>query len=165
MSFVKVVTIILLICAACGQSVACGERVAKISEEEIKSIDSTIALLGGGPQSYQIGLYDLDSDGELEAVVLIMTGDDWCGTGGCTLFVLKKNAGSWSVISKTPASRAPVEVLGGKTNGWFDLAVTAQGGGDLARKRVSLKFQHNDNDNGYVKSPEVVKGVRQVIIP
>lgn len=163
MSFVKAAAIILFsgALAACGQSVA---RTAGKTHtpEEAESVKSALVMLGNGVvPNYKIGWSDLNADGEQEAIVLMM-GADWCGTGGCTLIVLKKNVASWRVISKTPTSRAPVELLNGKTNGWFDLAVMIQGGGDLARKKALLKFQ----SNGYVKHPEMAtEGVRQVIIP
>jgi hypothetical protein len=132
-------------------------------EERNSSINAALEKLGDGvAPNHEIAWFDLDGDGKQEAIVLMTSGADWCGTGGCTLVVLKQNAGSWRVVSQTPACRAPVVLLDGKSNGWRDLAVVTQGGGELARKMSLLKFLKN----GYVKHDEMaIQAGRRIIIP
>jgi uncharacterized protein len=110
---------------------------------------------------YDIGWFDLDGDGRQEAIVL-MKGSSWCGSGGCTLAVLKEDAGSWKVVSTIPTCRSPVIVLDEKTNGWRDLAVVTYGGGDSNVKMTVLKFQRKT----YVKRHEIaLQHGQQTIIP
>ena len=143
--------------------VACGLGFARIPHEPRSShIEMTLDKLNEGTKvDYRMGWFDLDGSGDQEAVVLMM-GSNWCGTGGCTLVVLKHDAGSWTVVSRVPTSRLPVVALEGRTNGWRDLAVITQGGGDIARKQIVLRFQKG----GYVKDLESkVTGDRETIIP
>lgn len=147
--------------AACGSGVVGTAENPRLNQERSGSIKAALEKLGGGVSNYRIGWFDLDEDGTQEAIVLMM-GADWCGSGGCTLMVLKQNAASWELVSRIPTSRSPVVLLDGKTNGWRDIAVITQGGGDLSRKKTVLKFQKN----GYVKHPEInAKDDYQIIIP
>ena len=132
------------------------------TEERNESVRSALEKLEDGEApNYKIAWSDLDGDGRHEAVVL-MTGDAWCGTGGCTLMVLKQDAASWRVVSRIPACRPPVVLLDGKTNGWRDLAVVTQGGGEVSQKMTVLKFRKNR----YVKQHEMaVEASHQAIIP
>lgn len=117
-------------------------------------------LADAGDVRYDIGWFDLDGDGREEAIVLV-TGADWCGTGGCTLMVLRQDADSWRVVSQTPGCRKPVVLSDGKTNGWRDLAVVSQGGGNLEQKMTVLKVK----THAYVKYPEMApEHRRQTII-
>jgi hypothetical protein len=141
----------------------CSSGFAKPSQDqEARDAQIRIALEGlngGAPPSYKVGWYDLNADGEDEAVVM-MLGGDWCGSGGCTLFVMEHHTASWEVVSRNPTSRPPVAVLPGSSNGWRDLSVTTQGGGDLVKREVVLKFQGSE----YVKHPEIQLGNQQTVI-
>lgn len=145
-----------------GAGVARAAENPQAAEQRNKAIKAALEKLGDGEvPTYEIGWSDRDGDGTPEAIVL-MKGAEWCGTGGCTLVVLKQDAASWKVLSRIPTSRSPVVLLDGKTNGWRDLAVGTQGGGDSGQKMTVLKFQKNR----YVKHPETaIKGGRQTIIP
>lgn len=165
MNPVKVVAFSLLsiwMLVASASGVAGTAENPQAPEERNKSIRSALEKLEDGEApSYNISWFDLDGDGRQEALVL-MTGEAWCGTGGCTLMVLKQDAASWRVVSRIPACRAPVVLLDGKTNGWRDLAVVAQGGGDVSQKVTVLKFRKNR----YVKQHEMaVEAGRQAISP
>ena len=165
MSLVKIVIFSLLsvgILVASGSGVAGTAENSQATEERNNAIKDVLEKLeDAGDTRYDIGWFDLDGDGRQEAIVL-MTGNTWCGTGGCTLAVLKQDAGSWKVVSEIPTCRSPVILLDGKTNGWRDLAVVTYGGGDLNIKMTVLKFQKKT----YVKHHEVaLRHDRQTIIP
>jgi hypothetical protein len=90
---------------------------------------------------------DLNGDGKPEALVYLV-GGEWCGSGGCTLFILQKDGGSWKVVSSVSITYPPVEVLSTLSSGWQDLNVHVGGGG--ARPGVvTLRF----NGKSYRKSP------------
>jgi hypothetical protein len=165
MSSVKNIVFLLLsiwVLVAPGSGVARTAENPQATEERNNSIKAALEKLGGGEApSYKIGWFDLDGDGRQEAIVL-MTGAEWCGTGGCTLMVLKRDAVSWRVVSRVPTCRSPVVLLDGKTHGWRDLAVVTQGGGDVRRNMTVLKVQKK----GYVKHHEIaVEDGGQMIIP
>ena len=62
-------------------------------------------------------------------VLVYLTGNGWCGSGGCTLAFIRAKGGSFQVLSQTPIVQLPVKVLPSRTRGWSDLAVGVRGGG------------------------------------
>jgi len=68
--------------------------------------------------------YDLDGDAAKE-IFVGLTGPYFCGSGGCTQYILKDNG---EVLTKFTVSDYPVVIAPDKTNGWNDLYI--QSGGD-----------------------------------
>ena len=93
----------------------------------------------GAPGSYVTSLHDLNGDGTQEAVVLL-TGMDWCGSGGCTLLVAQHQRAAWRLISKITLVHPPVVALDRKRSGWQSLGVTVGGGGEVTHQ-VTLDFR------------------------
>jgi len=93
----------------------------------------------GAPGSYAASLHDLNGDGTQEAVVLL-TGTDWCGSGGCTLLVAQHSGATWRLISKIMLVHPPVVALDRKRSGWQSLSVTV-GGGGVVTHPVTLDFR------------------------
>lgn len=71
---------------------------------------------------------DLNNDGKKEAIVFL-TGRGWCGSGGCTTFILQPTNSTWKVVTKVTLTRPPIRVLLTETHGWHDIAVQVAGGG------------------------------------
>lgn len=66
---------------------------------------------------------------ESSSVIVYVTGPAWCGSGGCTAFVLARDHSAYKVITKITIVRPPIRVLSSSTNGWRDIGVWVQGGG------------------------------------
>jgi putative lipoprotein len=101
-----------------------------------------LAKTGADPQSidpHQTALIDLNGDGHQDALVLLQNPMYFCGTGGCTLLVLKGTKSGFQFVSRSTLIRSPVLVSETKNHGWRDLVVEVSGGG-IAPKRVALKF-------------------------
>jgi type II secretory pathway pseudopilin PulG len=81
-------------------------------------------------QPYQSAMIDLNGDGQEDAIILL-SGTDWCGTGGCTLLVFKNDRGGYSLLSRSTVTRPPIRVSPTMTNGWKDLVVSTGGIGDV----------------------------------
>lgn len=81
---------------------------------------------------------DLNGDGAPEQFVFA-TDADWCGSGGCTLFVLTKEAGSYRQVLRSTVTRRPVRLLPTQSHGWRDIAVNISGGG-VTPEAVRLSF-------------------------
>lgn len=96
------------------------------------------------------GWTDLDGDGKNEAIVELL-GPSWCGTGGCTLLVLKSDNSSFKVVTKVTVARPPIRVLSRKSHGWRSLAVRVGGGGTRQAYEAELSF----NGTGYPSNPSV----------
>lgn len=77
---------------------------------------------------YLYAFVDLDGRGKKEVVVYV-TGQRWCGSGGCTTLVLAPDDSSYRIVTRIPITRLPIRLLSSQSNGWRDLAVWVQGGG------------------------------------
>jgi hypothetical protein len=88
---------------------------------------------------YVAVLRDLNGDGTPEAIAYLF-GNDWCGSGGCNLFVLKKNGDSWRVVSSITTTAPPVQVLSHTSNGWRDLKVYVRGSVARPGAMTTLRF-------------------------
>ena len=73
-------------------------------------------------------------------VVVYLSGNVWCGSGGCTTLILERNKSSYRVIQKLTLARLPILVLPTKTDGWHDLAMPVAGGGVVSEYFEILRF-------------------------
>jgi hypothetical protein len=98
-------------------------------------------FLGSGDKEtrYAVAFLNLNRDRASEAIVYL-SGDRWCGSGGCTMLILAPAGASYRVVTKTTITRLPIRVLKTRTNGWADLSVRVQGGGILTAYQAVLRF-------------------------
>lgn len=80
---------------------------------------------------YAAGWADLNDDGRLEAFVYLMSGN-YCGSGGCDLFIYTPEQNSFQQLARTSVTQPPVRALNSRTGGWRDIAVGVSGGGARA---------------------------------
>jgi hypothetical protein len=104
---------------------------------------------------YVAAFQDLNGDGVPEAIVQLISGE-WCGSGGCTLFVLKQKGGAWTEVSRSTISRPPIYVLSNLSNGWHSLGVWVQGGGIQPGYEAELDF----DGHAYSLNPTVMPAHR-----
>lgn len=71
---------------------------------------------------------DLNDDGIDDAIVLI-TDNQYCGSGGCSFVIFQGVAGGFKVVSSSTITRAPILLLPEKKKGWHTLSVFVAGGG------------------------------------
>jgi hypothetical protein len=79
----------------------------------------------GKATRYSSAFLDLNDDGAVE-VIVYLTGNGWCGTGGCTSLVLAPEGPSYRVVAKITATRPPIRVLASTSKGWHDISVVAR---------------------------------------
>jgi hypothetical protein len=89
--------------------------------------------------------------GARKDVIVYLTGDAWCGTGGCTMLVLLPSESSYQAIARVPAVWPPIRTLISKTNGWHDIGVWLQGGGIQPGYESELAF----DGKSYSTNPSV----------
>jgi hypothetical protein len=104
---------------------------------------------------YQSAFVDLKDNGTLDAVVYL-TGNGWCGSGGCTTLILSPKNSSYDVVARITVTRLPIRVLSTKSNAWHDIAVRVQGGGVIRAYDAELRF----NGQTYPNNPTVPPAVR-----
>ncbi len=100
---------------------------------------------------YQLASVDLNEDGAPETIIL-SNDREYCGSGGCTLFVLVASADTYRVVTRMSVTRPPVRVLSTSSNGWRDLAVKVAGGGVRKPYEAVLRF----DGRSYPANPSVV---------
>lgn len=71
---------------------------------------------------YRFALTDLDGDGRDDAIVLLDSAE-WCGSGGCTMLLLRGTADGFRLVSRATVTRPPVRVLDERRHGWRTLVV------------------------------------------
>jgi hypothetical protein len=97
-----------------------------------------------GDTNYTAKFVDLNGDGRSEAVVLV-SGQYWCGTGGCRLWVLTPRGRSWRMVTQAPIVRAPIRLLTSRSHGWSDLSamLRVDGTQPLYEARLSVNGRLN----------------------
>jgi len=91
------------------------------------------------------------SGSEKKEVIVYISGQTWCGSGGCIMLILKPTGSSYKIISKITIVRSPIRMLQSTTNGWHDIGVWVQGGGIRHGYEAVLAF----NGKKYPGNPSV----------
>ena len=82
-------------------------------------LKNDLSIMDKSDRKFQFYQVDLNGDGDKEIFVRFLT-PYFCGTGGCTFFLLDKHG---ELITKFTVTRAPIFVEGKKVNGWSILLV------------------------------------------
>ena len=90
-------------------------------------------------------------DGTIEEVIVYLSGQSWCGSGGCTLLILEPSDSSYNIIGRTSIVRLPIRILDSVTKGHRDIAVRVKGGGITSGYEALLQF----NGKTYPNNPSV----------
>ncbi len=88
---------------------------------------------------YFSAFVDLNGDGTPEAIVYL-TGQSWCGSGGCRTLILARNRSSWRIVTHITITRPPIRVLSNASNGWRNIGVWVVGGGIQPGYEAELRF-------------------------
>jgi len=93
-------------------------------------LKNDLASMSANDRKFIFSELDLNDDGQKE-IFVGFSGTYFCGTGGCTIYLLNHDG---SLINVFSVSDYPVVVEKQKTNGWKDLVITSAG------KPHSIKF-------------------------
>ena len=81
-----------------------------------------------GLSLYQDAGAALDATGKTQQYLVYARTSEWCGaSGGCTLFILTNNRGTWHLLSPITLVHLPVRILPNLTHGWHDLEISYSG--------------------------------------
>jgi hypothetical protein len=164
-------TLALLVCSALIVSTCLATAQHKITTKTPPEEESVRKFLQTKAEDkdtrYILVFRDLNGDGIPEAIAYLV-GNEWCGSGGCNLFILRKNGNSWKVVTSVTITRPPVRELNGTSNGWHNIGVQVGGGGIIDGYDAELRF----NGKSYPRNPTVPPARRankdatgKVIIP
>ena len=119
-----------------------GKQVDEQTQQNLTdAVNSYLQELGANVETeptYKTEYIDLNDDGIKDALVLMNT-PDWCGTGGCSLFIFQGTENNFEFLSSASLIQQPFTVSKTKNNGWRDLIVDVRGGG-ATPQTVVLKF-------------------------
>lgn len=93
--------------------------------------------------------------GKVEDIVYI-SGEQWCGSGGCTLLILESDGAGFKLLGQVTVVQVPIVLLASKTHGHPDIGVTVRGGGIQAAFMVVLSF----NGVSYPENPSLLPARR-----
>ena len=77
---------------------------------------------------FEYALVDLNGDGIPDAIVRL-TARDWCGSGGCTMLILRGGEQGYTFVAKATFTQKPIKVSPEVLHGWHTLLVPVRGGG------------------------------------
>lgn len=86
-----------------------------------------------------------------EEYVVYVSGQRWCGSGGCMLLILGRAESSFKVLGKVTIVRLPIRLLSSMNHGRPDVGVMVQGGGISPGHEAVLSF----NGKRYPGNPSV----------
>jgi hypothetical protein len=89
--------------------------------------------------TYKSARRDLNNDGNDDAIVLL-TGPNWCGSGGCTMLVFKGLKDEFKLVSSTSVTLAPIRVLKQPSSGWASLIVHSRSHGEALLRFNGKKY-------------------------
>jgi hypothetical protein len=116
--------------------------------------------------AYRHALTDLDGDGALDAIVLVVT-PYYCGSGGCSMVIFKGTAHGFRIVSDATITKQPIYVLPEVKHGWHTIAVYVSGGGAEAGHAL-LQFdgeQYPGNPSMQKRaSPGDIKSARRLTL-
>ena len=104
---------------------------------------------------YRFATVDLNGDNSSE-VIVYADEPRFCGSGGCVLYVLTPDAGSYRIVTRLTVTRPPVRVLATSAHGWEDLGVQVSGGGIIRPYEARLRF----DGRSYPRNPTVFPATR-----
>jgi len=88
--------------------------------------------------TYKHAFADLNDDG-IDDAVIIITDNQYCGSGGCSSVIFQGVAGGFKLVSSSTITREPILLLTEKKKGWHTLSVFVAGGGAKAGQ-VMMRF-------------------------
>jgi hypothetical protein len=109
-------------------------------ERELKSwVQARAGRDETGTARYIPVLVDLNGDGAVEALVYLV-GRNWCGSGGCNLYVLSRDRSGWKLVNSVTITNPPVRLLTSRSHGWSDIGLVVRGGGVGPPYEAVLRF-------------------------
>jgi hypothetical protein len=126
-----------ILCAALlmiGLPVLRGQNAAQSDSlrEPLKTFLRNYLTLGGKvppDTTTKITTVQVKAEDEKSEEIVYVSGQGWCGSGGCMLLILEPSGSTFKILGKVTIVQLPVRLLPSMKNGYPDIGVTVQGGG------------------------------------
>ena len=106
---------------------------------------------------YEVGFVDLNND-QIQDAVVYLNDRNWCGSGGCTTFILKGVKSGFEFQSKVMIVKKPIVISQSKSNGYMDIIVNTGGVGSVVLKFNGKTYPLNPSTQPPVKNPKSMTG-------
>ncbi len=90
-------------------------------------------------------------DGKTEEDIVYISGQGWCGSGGCTMLILEPSESAFNVLGRVTIVQLPIRLLPSANDGHPDIGVLVQGGGIQSGYEAVLSF----NGKSYPSNPSM----------
>lgn len=123
-------------------------------------------LFEGDHVTYEAAFVDLDGDGKQD-IVAYASGPEYCGSGGCSMGVLRATGKGYDTIGRTTVTQLPIRLLSSRSHGLHDLGVAVSGGG-ASEHVVRLRFdgrRYPSNPTSLPDTATTSSDVGRVLIP
>lgn len=128
------------------------------AQEQASIASATYAYLATrGDRSHpplRIFSSDLNGDGRADAIVLL-TGNAWCGSGGCNMLILQASETGFSFVSESTITREPLMVLPEMKHGWHTLIVMSGRTGKVVMRFDGHRYPSNPSMQPKASSTQV----------
>ncbi len=104
------------------------------------ALDNAVAMAIGEAAEGTRTIVRSVGTGDQRIALVQLIGMNWCGSGGCSLLILRPAAGGYQTVGNIGRVSNPVRVLTTTTNGLPDIGVTVSGGGGPAAYEAKLSF-------------------------
>jgi hypothetical protein len=105
----------------------------------VAAIRETYSDQDYGDVRYFLNWFDLNGDGEPEAIVYVV-GPRVCGSGGCDTHIFARREGGYNLVSTISLTRPLIIASQRRAHGWNNLIVFVAGGGVLSGYYAELQF-------------------------
>ena len=79
-------------------------------------------------------------DGKSGEIIVYLSGDGWCGSGGCTMLILEPAGLTFKVLGRVTVVELPITLLPSMHNGPPDIEVAVHGSGAQPSYNAVLSF-------------------------
>lgn len=134
-----------------------GLKDATAIQASLAKIDSEIIR-----DQYDVVQIDLDADGNEDALVLMNGKSGYCGSGGCTLFVLQAVDDDFRKIGAVRVVNRPIYLRKTSHHGLLDLLVRVRGGG-ASPGFAALEFDGQSYPAGPVEASVEIEPTDKVL--
>ena len=114
------------------------------SREPLKTYLRNYLSLGGKvppDPTTRISTYTVKTaEGKTMESIVYVSGQRWCGSGGCTMLILEPADSAFKVLGRVTIVRLPIRLLPSLNHGHPDIGVTVQGGGIQSGYEAVLSF-------------------------
>jgi len=139
------------------------------AQESVKTFLRTYlrTLIGRDEKTtrYSAAFVDLSGAGKQEVIVYV-TGP-WCGSGGCTTFILARKGDSYRTVTKISTTRPPIRVLESRSHGWRSIGVWIEGR-IIPFYEVELRFDGTTYPSNpsvpFIRLPRAAKAPGEVVL-